>query len=138
AAGPEFGPIPREFARAVVAEKFGIQERFVLAVGVLQPRKNLPVLLDAFAIARKRAGIPHSLVVTGKKGWGCEDLFRQAARNGINGALKYTDYVADEDLPALYSACDAMAYPSLSEGFGLPPLEAMACGAPVLVSDAPA
>ncbi len=138
AAGPEYHPVPREEAQATVRERFGLVDPFFLAVGVLQPRKNLPLLIEAFALALHRAELPHRLVFTGKKGWGCEDLGRQASRLGVSDRLVYTDYVADADLPYLYGACDAMAYPSLYEGFGLPPLEAMACGAPTLVSDAPA
>jgi glycosyltransferase involved in cell wall biosynthesis len=82
--------------------------------------------------------VPHRLVLTGKRGWGCEGLTVQAARLQIAESIHFTEYVPDEDLPALYSAADVTAYPSLYEGFGLPPLESMACGAPTFVSDAPA
>jgi glycosyltransferase involved in cell wall biosynthesis len=91
----------------------------------------------------KRAqSLPHQLVLVGKAGWGTEhDALRQAAAQGggpaAAAALVFPGYVDDADLPALYQACEAFAYPSLYEGFGLPPLEAMACGAPTLVSDAP-
>ncbi|MCC6728933.1 MAG: glycosyltransferase family 4 protein [Chthonomonadales bacterium] len=138
AAGPEYRPMPRADAAALVAEHLGLDSPYVVTVGVLQPRKNLPLLLEAFARARMRAEFPHKLVLAGKRGWGCENLAIQAARLQIGDAAVFTDYVADQDLPALYSAADAMAFPSLYEGFGLPPLEAMACGAPTLVSDAPA
>jgi glycosyltransferase involved in cell wall biosynthesis len=139
AAGPEFTPVPQETARQTVKERFQLNDRYVLSVGVLQPRKNLPLLLEAFARARKAQPLTHRLVVTGKRGWGIEieALTRQARRLEIQDRLVFTDYVPDEALPALYSGCDVMAYPSLYEGFGLPPVEAMACGAPVVVSDAP-
>jgi glycosyltransferase involved in cell wall biosynthesis len=137
AAGPEFMPVDRECARQRVKEKFGIVDPYVLSVGVLQPRKNLPLLIEAFARARRLQPIPHKLVLTGKRGWGHEGLTRLAARLNITDALVLTDYVEDCDLPALYCVADAMAYPSLYEGFGLPPVEAMACGTPTLVSDSP-
>lgn len=138
AAGPEFAPVPQEIARRTVKERFGLDRPYVLAVSVLQPRKNQPLLLEAFARARMKADLPHCLVLTGKKGWGCEELTRMASRLRLADALVFTGYVEDADLPPLYSAADAMAHPALYEGFGLTPLEAMACGAPTLVSDAPA
>jgi glycosyltransferase involved in cell wall biosynthesis len=137
AAGPEFAPVPKETAGQTVKERFQLHDRYVLSVGVLQPRKNLPLLLEAFARAVQAVSVPHKLVVTGKRGWGMEGFTRQACRLEIQDRLVFTDYVPDEDLPFLYSACDVMGYPSLYEGFGLPPVEAMACGAPVVVSDAP-
>jgi glycosyltransferase involved in cell wall biosynthesis len=137
AAGPEFQPVPRREAQEIVRARLGIAQPYVLSVSVLQPRKNLALLIEAFARAMRIAPLPHKLVLTGKRGWGVEDLLRLAARLGISDAVHLTDYVSDSDLPALYSAADAVAYPSLYEGFGLPPLEAMSCGAPTLVSDAP-
>lgn len=137
AAGPEFSPISQETARQIVKERFRIAVPYVLSVGVLQPRKNIALLIEAFALARHQSTIDQALVLTGKRGWGCEGLTRQAARLKVSDYIVFTDYVKDEDLPALYSAADAVAYPSLYEGFGLPPVEAMACGAPTLVSDRP-
>ena len=138
AAGPEYSPMDRDKARAVVREKYGIHDAYVLAVGVLQPRKNFALLLEAFAIARRRAKLPHRLVITGKAGWDYENLGVLAGRLGIIDSVQFTGYVADADLPPLYAGAEALAFPSLYEGFGLPPLEAMACGTPALVSDAPA
>jgi glycosyltransferase involved in cell wall biosynthesis len=137
AASPEYTPLPRDAARIKVNEKYGFEGPYVLSVSVLQPRKNLPLLLEAFALARRANGLPHKLVLTGKKGWGYESLYRIACRLQLNDALVLTDYVPDEDLPLLYSGASATAYPSLYEGFGLPPIESMACGTPTLVSDAP-
>jgi len=138
AAGPEYQPIPQEIARSAVKERYGIDEPYVLAVGVLQPRKNFSLLLEAFAIAKRRAKLRHRLVITGKAGWDYEKLGVMAGRLGITDSVQFTGYVADEDLPHLYSGAEMLAFPSLYEGFGLPPLEAMACGTPALVSDAPA
>jgi glycosyltransferase involved in cell wall biosynthesis len=137
AASPDFEPQPKAESQSVVNRKYGFDGPYVLSVSVLQPRKNLPLLLEAFAIARKRQGLPHKLVLTGKRGWGYESLHRIACRLCLTEALVLTDYVPDEDLPMLYSGADATAYPSLYEGFGLPPIESMACGTPTLVSDAP-
>lgn len=138
AAGPEYKPVPRKDAKQRVTQLCGVDSPFVLAVGVLQPRKNLPLLMDAFARFKRSDQTRCKLVITGKRGWAVGELDRLVSKLGISQHLVFTDYVADEDLPALYSACDVMAYPSLYEGFGLPPLEAMACGAAVAVSDAPA
>ena len=138
AAGPEYLPTDKGEAQNLVRDRFGISEPFVLAVGVLQPRKNLPLLLEGFARFKRGCDLPHKLVITGKRGWGNDDLARLAARLNVNQYVHFTDYVADEDLPILYSAADILGYPSLYEGFGLPPLEAMACGCAVFVSDAPA
>jgi glycosyltransferase involved in cell wall biosynthesis len=133
----------QESAGRIAKERFGLQQPFVLAVGVLQPRKNLLLLAEAFGRAKRAHCLPHQLVLAGKAGWGTEqEALRQAAARGggpeAAQSVVFPGYIEDALLPALYRACDVFAYPSLYEGFGLPPLEAMACGAPVLVSDAPA
>ena len=134
-----------EQERTVLLEKYHLtlNSRYVLAVGVLQPRKNLLMLAEAFGRAKQSHNLPHSLVIAGKVGWGTEQQsLRDAAALGggksAADAVIFTGYIDDADLPFLYRGCDLFAYPSLYEGFGLPPLEAMACGAPVVVSDAPA
>jgi glycosyltransferase involved in cell wall biosynthesis len=130
----------KEIARSITKERLGIEVPFLLAVGVIQPRKNLPLLVEAFGRAKQSANLPHHLVLTGKPGWGAqaEELQRVFAATGASpDSLCYTGYVEDDLLPWLYRAATAFAYPSLYEGFGLPPLEAMKAGTPVLVSDAP-
>jgi glycosyltransferase involved in cell wall biosynthesis len=133
----------QEKARQFAKERYGVEGDFLLAVGVLQPRKNLSMLAEAFGQARAKFGVPHRLVLIGKSGWGeGEAALRQAAERGGGAeaaqSVQFTGYVEDADLSRMYRASAAFAYPSLYEGFGLPPLEAMACGTPVLVSDAPA
>lgn len=111
--------------RRDVRWRYGLPDRFVLSVGAVDPRKNLARL--ASAIRRLRPfGLPHAVVVTGR-------LPRETDR--LPG-VRYLGYVPQEDMPALYSLADASAYPSLSEGFGLPPLESFACGTPVVASNA--
>ncbi|MFN2114404.1 MAG: glycosyltransferase family 4 protein [Anaerolineae bacterium] len=106
---------------------------YVLHVGTLQPRKNLPRLLRAFAEVSGSEPRP-VLVLAGKRGWGNEDLPRMAADLGVASDVIFARYVPREDLPALYSGAAVVAVPSLYEGFGLPVLEAMSCGAPVVAS----
>jgi len=138
AASPDFQPVPSDLAREHVMRRFGLEGPYIISVGVLQPRKNFPLLVEAFARAVYSVGLPHRLVISGKRGWGYDEIAIQIARLRLADRVLVTDYVEDADLPPLYSAAEMMAFPSLYEGFGLPPLEAMACGAATLVSDAPA
>lgn len=131
----------QEKARAVANKTLGLDDRpYLLAVGVLQPRKNLALLLDAFALVKlglKIGGepLPHRLVIAGKRGW-LDDTDAQLAAlpEEVTRDIVMAGYVADDDLPTLYGGADALCYPSRYEGFGLPPLEAMACACPVLCS----
>ena len=135
AADERFRPQPPEVI-AKVRERYGLQRPYLLFVGTIEPRKNLPTLLKAFAPLTN--SLPHRLVLVGAKGWGWEQVAGEIERLGLKGRVMCTEYVPDEDLPALMNGADLFVYPSLGEGFGLPPLEAMACGTPVLCSDAPA
>ena len=109
-------------------------EPFVLAVGTVQPRKNYELLVRAFAPVAAR--FPHALVIAGGRGWLNEGLMTEIERQALGERVRLIGFVDDDDLPALYSAADLLAFPSLYEGFGLPLLEAMACGTPVLSSNA--
>jgi glycosyltransferase involved in cell wall biosynthesis len=137
---PEFRPLDAATARARVAKRYGLAGPYVLFVGTLEPRKNVRALLAAFA-ALVRApsdanrSPPLQLAIAGAPGWWYDDLYRWVRARGLDSLVRFLGRVADADLPALYSACAAFAYPSLYEGFGLPPLEALACGAPVVCSD---
>jgi glycosyltransferase involved in cell wall biosynthesis len=109
-------------------------DRYLLAVTTVEPRKNLGRLLEAYSHLPAALRRRFPLVVAGAKGWSTTALESQMSRLQQAGEMKRLGYVAEEDLPALYAGCAAFAYPSLYEGFGLPPLEAMACGAPVVAS----
>jgi alpha-1,3-rhamnosyl/mannosyltransferase len=112
---------------------------FLLAVGTIEPRKNLATLVRAFEeVLRERPASGLRLVVAGGRGWLSGPLFDSIEKSPARGRVVLAGYVSDEQLRALYSTCAAFVYPSLYEGFGLPPLEAMSCGAPVLAGDTPA
>lgn len=118
--------------------RLGIQAEFLLFVGTVEPRKNLATLLRAFEKVTRARPKPLQLVIAGRKGWLVNDLFESIRRSPAARNIIWTDYLSDDDLCALYSACAALVYPSIYEGFGLPPLEAMACGVPVIASRIPA
>jgi glycosyltransferase involved in cell wall biosynthesis len=135
--GPGHGP-PR--AAGPGALPAGTPERFVLHVGTLEPRKNLPLLLAAWRRLRQApAHGPETppLVLAGGFGWRADALRRQVARAAAEGWLVHLGYVTPEELAALYGAAEAAVLPSLYEGFGLPLLEALAAGLPVVASDIP-
>ena len=133
AASPAFRPIVDRARLEDVRARYKLPRQFMLYVGTIEPRKNLTRLMTAFAAARK-AGIPHHLVCVGPYGWSSRDLAGRIDRLGIEGAVHFTGYVPFEDLPAIYNLGEFFAFPSLYEGFGLPVVEAMACGIPVLTS----
>ena len=119
-----------------VKARYGIVGDYMLYVGTLQPRKNLKRLVKAFAkLEREGNSRGHKLVIAGGKGWLYEPLFAVVRKLGLEDRVVFTGFVAQEDLPALYSGATLFVYPSLHEGFGLPVLEAMACGTPVVCSD---
>ncbi len=115
----------------------GLPEHFVLYVGTLEPRKNLERLLAAFALWRSRNPSAGEvvLVLAGAKGWYYEPIFRPVEALELQDVVRFPGYVPPEELPDWYGAATVFVYPSLFEGFGLPVLEAMACGTPVICSD---
>ncbi|MGH9322705.1 MAG: glycosyltransferase family 4 protein [Vicinamibacteria bacterium] len=113
--------------------RYGLDLPFVLSVGRIEPRKNLARLIRAFARARAKLGRDLTLVHAGARDFRAKDVFEQAEKLP-SGRVKFLGVVPDEDLPGLYNLAEALAYPSLAEGFGMPLLEAMACGTPVLSS----
>jgi glycosyltransferase involved in cell wall biosynthesis len=122
-----------------IRDLFGLESPYLAYVGNLHPRKNLATLIEAFGILRRR-GLPHRLAIIGGGGLGqlnnqeYRKLERRVNEMGLEEAITFTGYVADENLPALFAGAEAFIFPSLYEGFGLSPLEAMACGVPVVTS----
>jgi glycosyltransferase involved in cell wall biosynthesis len=129
-----FRPVTDPARLATVRAKYNLGEApFILSVSTLQPRKNFVRLIQAFA----QLPLTHyQLVIAGGKGWLFDSIFAEVERLKVKDRVLFPGFVADEDLPALYSAARGLAYPSLYEGFGLPLLEAMACGTPVVASTA--
>lgn len=118
--------------------RLGIEGDFILFVGTIEPRKNLRLLVEAFEQMLRNTSLSPKLVLAGGKGWMMDDFGSFIDKKGLTDRVCLTGYLQDEELCALYSACKVFIYPSLYEGFGLPPLEAMACGAPVITSRTPA
>jgi len=135
AADDIFWPIPGDDERNEVLDSYGIDGPFLIAVAAMEPSKNLSAVLDAYRLAGGRAGTGHSLVLVGGAGNAEALLLRQIGRLGLADEVVLTGHVPREHLPALHSAATCFLWASLYEGFGLPPLEAMACGTPVVSSN---
>jgi glycosyltransferase involved in cell wall biosynthesis len=129
-----FQPVgPKDVAE--VHGRLGVEDGFLLFVGTIEPRKNLLTLVRAFEEILRETQHRPQLVIAGREGWLSDDLFAYIDKSrALRERLRFTGYLGEEDLAALYSSCSVFIYPSLYEGFGLPPLEAMACGAPVITS----
>lgn len=129
-----FRPAPPEAIRRV-REANNLPEGYLLFVGTFEPRKNLGGLLRAYARLREALPDAPPLVIAGRRGWLYEEVFTLGEELGLSGSLIWLEDVPHDDLPALYSGAAALCLPSFYEGFGFPPLEAMACGTPAVVSD---
>lgn len=117
-----------------IKKKYKTGDKYFIHVGTLEPRKNLSFLVKAFSQASKD-GIDENLVIVGKKGWYYEDLFKLVEELNLENRVIFTGYAEEGDIPVLYSGATALTFPSLYEGFGFPPLEAMSCGTPVISSN---
>ena len=138
-AASEFRVISRESAAFTVHERFALHTPYILAVGDLQPRKNQIGLIKAFAkVVRAYPQLRHHLVVAGKTTWFADRVHEAARESGVSDRIHFLGFVTDDDLLQLYNGCDLMVFPSFYEGFGLPALEAMACGRAVACSNATA
>ncbi len=131
-----FHPIARETAQRWVQSSLDLQSPFVLSVGDLQPRKNHVGLIHAFErLVRAYPQLTHHLVIVGKETWYAPVIRAAARKSSVSERIHFTGFVSEEELLRLYGACDLFAYPSFYEGFGLPILEAMACGRAVVCSN---
>jgi glycosyltransferase involved in cell wall biosynthesis len=136
AAADCFHPMRREVATARIRERFHIAAPFILSVGDLQPRKNHMGLIEAFGrLMRANPHLPHHLILAGKDTWNGRQVRDAAKHSGVADRIRFLGFVSDDDLLHLYNACELFCFPSFYEGFGLPVLEAMACGAPVICSN---
>jgi glycosyltransferase involved in cell wall biosynthesis len=115
--------------------RYGLSQWFIISVGTLEPRKNYARLVSAYALMRRQTGLPHHLVIAGGPGWHYREVYERVQSEGVGEYVHFLGFVPDADLPALYTLADLMVFPSLYEGFGIPPLEAMACGTPVVSSN---
>jgi glycosyltransferase involved in cell wall biosynthesis len=135
AAHPDFTrPVAADAVAAVLAQH-GLPPGFILFVGTLEPRKNVPGLLRAYDLLRREHGLDVPLVLVGSKGWLYDDIFSTIAEMGLAGRVRHLSGLTNRELAALYHAAGLLALPSYYEGFGFPPLEAMHGGCPVLVSN---
>ena len=131
-----FHPITDAARLEQVRRRYGLEGRpYILALSRLEPRKNFVRLIEAFAQARAEGKLPHRLVIGGKQGWLYAPIYARVQELGLGEHVHFPGFIAEEDLPAVYSGAAFFAYPSLYEGFGLPIVEALACGLPVLAGD---
>jgi hypothetical protein len=131
-----FRPSKEEQKKKEIAEKYRLPSKYLLYVGTYLPHKNLETLLHAYHNLRRNQKISHSLVLAGKKGRNYEAIKHLISELKLEGDVKAIGYVSSEDLPYVYNLSDLFIFPSIYEGFGLPLLEAMACGVPVISSNA--
>lgn len=134
AADPAFRPLPEEETRRIITQ-YGLQPGYLLFVGTLEPRKNVPGLLAAYRLLLERRVTAAPLVLVGGKGWLYDEVFQCVAALGLTERVRFIHDAPDGDLPGLYNAAKALAMPSFYEGFGLPALEALACGTPVVAAN---
>jgi len=135
AAPASYKPVTDQSRLNLIREKYSIKGDFILGVGSIHPRKNLSRLISAYAALVKRRDDVPALMLVGKKGWLSDETFNAKELSGLGDRVRFTGFVPDEDLPPLYSAAKIFVYPSFFEGFGLPPLEAMQCGTPVITGN---
>ncbi len=135
AAGPQYSPVEDERALDRVRRKYRLPSRYILSVGSREPGKNRIRLIQAYAQLRNAENHDCALVIAGQPAWGYEGEFELVSQLRLKDQVRFLGYVPDDDMPALYSAATILTFPSLYEGFGLPALEAMACGTPVITSN---
>ncbi len=134
-----FKAVDEHDGKTEIKNRYGLNDRFILLIGTIEPKKNIGGLIQAYSILRKTGRIGQKLVICGGDGWLNEKkrLLKIIEEEDIKDDVIFTGYMPDESLPLLYAMADLFVYPSIYEGFGLPPLEAMACGCPVIASAIP-
>jgi glycosyltransferase involved in cell wall biosynthesis len=133
---PRLERVTDEAHLAQVRERYGLNRPFVLCLSTLEPRKNYVGLVRAFALLVQRLKLPHKLAIVGGRGWLYEPIFAEVREQHLEERVMFLGHAADDDLPAILSAADCLCYPSFYEGFGIPVLEAMACGTAVVTTSA--
>ncbi len=129
-----FHPVTDEELLSAVRLRYRLERPFILGLGTLEPRKNYVGLVEAFARLRARYGVPHQLAIVGGRGWLYEPIFERVHSLGLEAEVRFLGHADDDDLPAILSLAACLAYPSFYEGFGIPVLEGMACGTPVVTA----
>jgi glycosyltransferase involved in cell wall biosynthesis len=128
----------RSRAAAFISEKYGVSPRYIATVGIVHPRKNLGLLVEVLRILKTSGELDYPLLVAGPIGFKNSSLFQAIRDAGLTEKeIRFLGYLPEEDMPSFYAGAQLFLFPSLYEGFGLPPVEAMACGTPVISSDAP-
>jgi glycosyltransferase involved in cell wall biosynthesis len=127
----------RQQAAEYISRKYGVTPNYMATVGTVEPRKNLKLLVEVVRILKSNGQLKCPLLVVGASGWKSSPLFRQIQAAGLTeNEIRFLGYLPDEDLPFFYAGAEVFLFPTLYEGFGLPPVEAMACGTPVIASNA--
>ncbi len=135
AASESFMPIENKEIVYEVAKKYNLPLKFILFVGTLEPRKNIPKLIESYMMLETVIRREFKLVIVGKKGWYYKEIFDAVKKTKLEKDIIFTGYIPDNDLPIIYNAASLFIFPSLYEGFGLPILEALSCGIPTIVSN---
>ncbi len=130
-----FKPVDDKYKIEAIRKKYQIEGKFFLYLGTLEPGKNITKIIYAFESIVKSFSLEASLIIAGKKGWLFDEIFNTAQKTGLlNKKIFFLGFVPEEELPTLYNAAECLVFPSTNEGFGLPPLESMSCGTPVITS----
>ena len=130
-----FKPQVSDLSFKEIRQKYNLPDKFILYLGTIEPRKNLIGLIKGYEIFKARCENAPELVIAGTKGWLYEDIFKTAQQSKYSKDIIFTGFIEDEDKPDLYNLASLFVYPSFYEGFGFPPLEAMACGVPTVTSN---
>ena len=135
AADKKYKPLDKEKCKKIIKEKYGVDKPFVLYLGGFSKRKNVYSLITSFSKLVKNMNKEYNLVIVGSYRDESQELVKLVDKLNMTKYIKFTGFAPDEDVPIYYNACECFVYPSFYEGFGLPPLEAMSCGAPVISSN---